>query len=106
MSYMFYNCEKTKSLDLSNFYTNNCEKVSHMFCGCKSLLKLKIQNFDFSRIINKEKFIERCSSLTEITIKNTKEKSALQQQTNLHVNFKIDHNTRKKICCCCDICKK
>lgn len=106
MSYMFYNCEKTKSLDLSNFYTNNCEKVSHMFCGCKPLLKLKIQNFDFSRIINKEKFIERCSSLTEITIKNTKEKSALKQQTNLHVNFKIDHNTRKKICCCCDICKK
>jgi len=46
---------------------------------------------------NKKKFIKRCSSLTEITIKNTKEKSELQQQqTNLHVKFKID---KQQICC-------
>ena len=67
-----------------------------MFCGCKFLLRLNIQNIDFSRIINKENFIEGCSSLTEITIKNTKEKSELQQQTNLRVNFKID---KPQICC-------
>ena len=46
--------------------------------------------------INKKNFIEGCSSLTEITIKNTKEKSELQQQTNLHTNFKID---KPQICC-------
>ena len=45
---------------------------------------------------NKKNFIERCSSLTEITIKNTKEKSELQQQNNLHTNFKID---KPQICC-------
>ena len=67
-----------------------------MFCGCKSLLRLNIQNFDFSTIINKKNFIEGCSSLTEITIKNTKEKSELQQQNNLHANFKIDN---PQICC-------
>ena len=67
-----------------------------MFYGCKSLLKLNIQNFDFSTIINKENFIKGCSSLTEITIKNTKEKSELQQQNNLHANFKIDN---PQICC-------
>ena len=45
---------------------------------------------------SKKNFIEGCSSLTEITIKNTKEKSELQQQTNLHVKFKID---KQQICC-------
>ena len=96
MSYMFYNCEKIISINLSSFYTSNCEDMSCMFYGCKSLLKLNIQNFDFSTIINKENFIKGCSSLTEITIKNTKEKSELQQQNNLHANFKIDN---PQICC-------
>ena len=70
--------------------------MSCMFYGCKSLSNLNISNLTLSQIINKEKFIEGCSSLTEITIKNTKEKNELQQQNNLHVNFKID---KQQICC-------
>ena len=96
MSYMFYNCEKIISINLSSFYTSECEDMSCMFYGCKSLSNLNISNLTPSKTINKKNFIEGCSSLTEITIKNTKEKSELQQQNNLHANFKIDN---PQICC-------
>ncbi len=37
MSYMFNGCESLKSIDISNFNTNNVTDMSFMFNGCESL---------------------------------------------------------------------
>ena len=36
-NYMFYNCNKLTSINLSNFKTNNVTNMRNMFYGCKNL---------------------------------------------------------------------
>ena len=49
MSYLFENCFKLKSLDLSNFNTNNVIDMSNMFYECSSLTSV---NTTDKRLLN------------------------------------------------------
>ena len=70
MSYMFYNCEKIISINLSSFYTSNCEDMSCMFYGCKSLSNLNISNFDTTTCEMMYYMFYNCESLTSLDLSN------------------------------------
>lgn len=44
MEYMFYNCYKLTSLDLSNFDTSKVTSINNMFRICNSLTTVKVIN--------------------------------------------------------------
>ena len=43
-NYMFFNCNKLTSLNLSNFNTNNVNNMSKMFYHCSSLTSLNTKD--------------------------------------------------------------
>ena len=51
MSNMFYNCSSLKSLNLSNFNTDNITDMNNMFCACSSLIELNLSNFNIDNVI-------------------------------------------------------
>ena len=44
MCYMFYDCQKLSSLDLSKFNTNNVTNMSYMFNGCSNLSTIYVDS--------------------------------------------------------------
>ena len=51
-NYMFYDCNALKSLDLSNFNTQNVTNMDYMFSYCNSLKLLDLPNFNTQNITN------------------------------------------------------
>ena len=51
-NYMFFNCNKLTSLNLSNFNTNNVKDMSRMFSCCSSLTSLNLSNFNTNNVNN------------------------------------------------------
>ena len=70
MSYMFYNCEKIISINLSSFYTSECEDMSCMFYGCKSLSNLNISNFDTRTCETMGYMFYNCETLILLDLSN------------------------------------
>ena len=70
MSYMFHNCEKIISINLSSFYTSECEDMSCMFYGCKSLANLNISNFDTRTCEKMAYMFYNCETLTSLDLSN------------------------------------
>ena len=48
---MFYDCKSLKSLDISNFNTQNVNNMSGMFYNCKSLTSLDVSNFNTQMLL-------------------------------------------------------
>ena len=40
-------CQRLKSLDLSNFRTPNLNEINNIFSGCNSLIYLDLSNWEF-----------------------------------------------------------
>ena len=59
MSCMFYDCKSLKSIDLSNFNTNNVINMSHMFSDCESLESIDLSNFNTNNVSNIYDMFER-----------------------------------------------
>ena len=70
MSYMFHNCEKIISINLSSFYTSECEDMSCMFYGCKSLSNLNISNFDTRTCETMGYMFYNCETLILLDLSN------------------------------------
>ena len=70
MSYMFYNCNKLTTLDVSNFDTSNVTTMRYMFGDCKNLTTLDVSNFDTSKITNMCCMFSSCSNLTTLDVSN------------------------------------
>ena len=51
INYMFMDCNKLLSIDLSNFNTNNITNMSSMFSGCSSLTSLNLSNFNIIMLL-------------------------------------------------------
>jgi len=49
MEYMFGQCTSLKEIDLSNFNTQNVEKIAFMFSECEELIKVNLSNFNISK---------------------------------------------------------
>ena len=68
MSYMFYGCGNSTSLDLSNFDTSKVEDMSYMFYGCRALTSLNLSNFNTSNVFDMTDMFRGCQSLTSLNL--------------------------------------
>lgn len=68
MSYMFSNCNKLQTIDLSNFNTSKVTDMSYMFNYCEELSPLNLSNFDTSKVTNMSNMFYRCRKLTELDV--------------------------------------
>ena len=72
MSNMFNDCRKIKSLDLSNFNTENVSSFYEMFLNCTSLETLNLDNWNLNNIIYNQYMFMNTNSLKTISAKNWK----------------------------------
>ncbi|MGL4948845.1 MAG: BspA family leucine-rich repeat surface protein, partial [Anaeroplasmataceae bacterium] len=70
MSYMFTDCEKLRSLDVSKFDTSNVTNMTRMFDSCKELTKIDLSNFETSFVTDMSFMFSMCVALTELDITN------------------------------------
>ena len=68
MGWMFYNCSKLKSLDLSNFYTSKVTNMGLMFYDCTGLESLILSNFDTSEVTSMNSMFYSCEKLTTLDL--------------------------------------
>ena len=68
MSFLFHNCEKLTSLDLSHFNTANVTNMSSMFDGCTGLTSLDVTNFNTAKVKNMRYMFSGCHKLKEIYV--------------------------------------
>ena len=67
-SYMFYNCSKLTTLDVSHFDTSNVTNMHSMFYGCSNLTVLDLSHFDTSKVTDMNSMFMNCSSLTALDV--------------------------------------
>ena len=70
MHYMFGNCSKLPSLDVTNFNTAKVTDMSDMFKGCSALTSLDVTKFDTRNVTNMEGMFSSCSKLTSLDVTN------------------------------------
>ena len=70
MHYMFGNCSKLPSLDVTNFNTAKVTDMSYMFKGCSALTSLDVTKFDTRNVTNMEGMFSSCSKLTSLDVTN------------------------------------
>ena len=71
MDYMFYNCSKLTSLDLSNFNTANVTGMTDTFRGCSNLASLTLGcNFTTDNVTNMSGMFRDCAKLTTLDLSN------------------------------------
>lgn len=70
MNYMFENCSKLTTLDLSNFNTSNVTNISGMFMRCSSLTSLNLSNFDTSNVTNMYGMFYSCYKLIHVDLRS------------------------------------
>ena len=70
LNFMFYDCNKLTSINLSNFNTENVNNMSYMFSNCTSLKKLNLSNFNTKNVTNMDSMFSNCYSLEELNLSN------------------------------------
>lgn len=70
MRYMFNNCSKLTSLDVTNFNTAKVTDMSYMFSSCKSLTSLDVTKFDTRNVRTMEGMFSSCSKLPSLDVTN------------------------------------
>lgn len=68
-SYMFYNCSKLVSVNLSDFDTSALTNMQSMFAGCSSLTGLDVSGFKTSKVSDMAYMFSGCSSLTSLDVR-------------------------------------
>lgn len=69
-SYMFFNCNSLKEVDLSRFVTSKVTDMSGMFGGCNSLKHINLSNFDTTRVSSMFSMFDGCNKLEYLDIRN------------------------------------
>ena len=68
MSYMFNNCSKLTSLDVTKFNTANVTNMRYMFYSCSALLSLDVTKFNTANVTNMSRMFSGCSKLTSLDV--------------------------------------
>ena len=68
MSYMFNNCSKLTSLDVTKFNTANVTNMGYMFYSCSALLSLDVTKFNTANVTNMSRMFSGCSKLTSLDV--------------------------------------
>ena len=67
-SYMFYNCENIRNIDLSSFDTQNVIDMSYMFSRCFNLLNINLSRINTKNLKNMSNMFSNCQSLKNINL--------------------------------------
>ena len=78
MAYMFRDCDRLNSLDLSKFDTKNVVLMSRMFHGCSSLTNLDVTSFDTRNVTDMWCMFYGCKSLTSLDVSNFNTRNVTQ----------------------------
>ena len=70
MSYMFYNCKKLTSIDLSHFDTRKVIFMNDMFCLCENLTSLNVSSFNTANVTHMAWMFADCFKLTSLDLSN------------------------------------
>ena len=68
MNCMFYNCSKLTSLDVTKFNTANVTDMSYMFNFCSALLSLDVSKFNTATVTKMNCMFYNCSKLTSLDV--------------------------------------
>ena len=68
MNYMFYNCGKIRSIDISNFDTSSVTKMSLMFAWSSNLNYVNLSTLNTSKVISFSSMFNRCSKLISLDL--------------------------------------
>ena len=77
VGYLFSDCKKLKSLDLSFLDISQITQLDFMFNNCESLQYLNISNFDISLVISMNRVFFNCKSLKILNMLSITENSNL-----------------------------
>ena len=67
-SYLFYQCDKLTSLDLSEINTDNLTTINSMFEDCSSLVDLNLSNFNTNNITDMSRLFYNCQKLKKLDL--------------------------------------
>ena len=70
MRAMFGQCHTLKTLDLSNFNTQNVNSLLNMFYGCNNLINIDLSGFDTRKVTNISWMFRECRNLNSVNLKN------------------------------------
>ena len=70
MSYMFSECYKLTSLDISHFDTSNVTNMSEMFKNCSNLTSLDLSSFDTSNVTSRDNVFSDIPTDTQILVRD------------------------------------
>ena len=68
MRYMFYNCSKLTSLDVTHFNTVKVTDMSYMFSLCSALTSLDVTKFNTGNVTDMSYMFYKCSALTSLDV--------------------------------------
>ncbi len=68
MIYMFSDCTKLTSLDVSNFNTSKVTTMKGMFNACSSLTSLDVSHFNTSKVTDMSWMFQNCEKLTSLDV--------------------------------------
>jgi uncharacterized repeat protein (TIGR02543 family) len=77
MSYMFNDCKKLESLDVSKFNTSNVIDMKRMFAGCYKITHFDLYSFDTSKVKSFYWMFRFCYDLQEIDITSFDTRNAI-----------------------------
>ncbi len=68
MSYMFYECSRLTSLDLSSWDVSNVTTMDTIFYNCSGLTSLDLSGWNTSKAIYMNNMFQKCSRLTSLDL--------------------------------------
>ena len=84
MLFMFSNCSKLTSLDVSGFNTTNVRDMHSMFDACRSLTSLDVSGFNTEKVSSMRSMFSGCSGLESLDLRgfDTKEVTNMESMFN------------------------
>ena len=80
MSYLFYNCWRLTSLDVSHFNTQNVEDMSGLFWYCSHLTSLDVSSFNTENVTSTSSMFRGCDALSALDLSNFNTENVTQMQ--------------------------
>ena len=68
MAYMFSNCYRLTSLDVSGFDTGDVTSMTYMFFGCNNLTSLDVSGFDTGNVTSMRNMFASCTNLASLDV--------------------------------------
>ena len=93
MSFMFYECKKLESINLSGIDTSNVRSMANMFDSCETIKNINLSKLNMSNVRNFSRMFNRCLSLENIDISGCNTKN-IRDVANMFNNCKNIKNIK------------